>query len=246
MKNYLSKNPEQMPDWLKNHVHGSKILFSTVLKSRILYYPGSGNDGQPVQSFVQTHSAHCFLYVDYMLERKDIEKQLGESGFLGYHLLDSIDFQESDLTPYGWTPHIHPGETNQEWLKYATKKPYCFMGIFERDNNRDDSHGSRRFAMTFLGGDGIASYDAIFCNGHVKNPPFVLVLQDHGFGGNYDRFGAGGLLERISERSNVFPEYLLVADQYTASWAGYERVPNLQSVPGGMYRTQRSLYRRCV
>lgn len=239
MKKHISH--EKLPAWLKNHQTSSTVRFSEVIKSsRILFYPGSGDDGNPVKNF--THMVHIFLYVDYGLTRNDLERELADSGFLGYHLLDSIDFHESDLIPDGWMPHIHLAEHKPTPFSENTKA-YCFMKIFERDSDRDDSHGSSRFAVIFIGADGIASYDALFCNGYGINPPFILVLQDHGFGGNYDRFGAGGLLEKIAMRTHVFPEYLLVA-RNTKPWGGYEQIPSMQPVFGGMHQTQRFLYQR--
>lgn len=230
---------EELPLWLKCHQTGSRVPFSEIIKSsRMLYYPGSGDDGSPVKNF--THMVHVFLYVDYGLARNDLERQLADSGFLGYHLLDSVDFQESDITPDGWRSHIHPTEYKPTPFSENTKA-YCVMKIFERDPDRDDSHGSSRFVVIFLYADGIASYDAIFCNEYEMFPPFILVLADHGFGGNYDRFGAGGLLERIAIRTHVFPEYLLVAKD-TEAWKGYERTPNIQPFFGGMHRSQRFLY----
>jgi hypothetical protein len=67
------------------------------------------------------------------------------------------------------------------------------------------------------------------------------VLQDHGFGGNYDSFGGGGLMERIAQRTHVQPHFLLVADN-TRPWLGFEPVPGLESECGGMHRMPRSLF----
>ena len=69
-----------------------------------------------------------------------------------------------------------------------------------------------------IGADGIATYSAMFA-GRKAPRLFGLLLQDHGWGGNYDRFGRGGLLEKIIERSQVLPDFVLagtdnVYDQY--------------------------------
>jgi hypothetical protein len=69
------------------------------------------------------------------------------------------------------------------------------------------------------------------------------VLQDHGFGGNYNRFGGGGILERIASRTNCFPPFLLIAED-TIPWTGYVRVPDVEGSVGGMHRTIRFLYQR--
>ena len=63
----------------------------------------------------------------------------------------------------------------------------------ERKPEYDEAHGPKRLAIIFLFADGIASYDALFCQSRNKCEPFGVLLQDHGFGGNYDKFGMGGI-----------------------------------------------------
>ncbi len=72
----------------------------------------------------------------------------------------------------------------------------------------------------------------------------MVLIHDHGFGGNYDEFGNDGLLHRIAERTGVFPEYLLVAEDATRPWRGYVRVEGVQPDFGGVHHTPRALYRR--
>ena len=51
---------------------------------------------------------------------------------------------------------------------------------------------------------------------------FGFLLQDHGWGGNYDRFGRGGLLEKIMTRSKVCPHFVLTA--HDSPYDGYAKV----------------------
>ena len=238
---------EAVPEWLANHTPGKKIDIQEVLKSRLLYYPGSGDDGQPVKTFGETHSVHLFLYVDYLLTRERLVHNLAKRGFTGYHPLDRVEISESDLVPNGWKQHVRLTEEKQRIMRMFVKedvKPYCLMEIYERDADRDETHGSSRFAVIFLCGDGIASYDAIFCNEASNVPaPFVLALQDHGFGCNYDRFGAGGLMEEVALRTGVYPKYMMVAE-HTMPWKGYGQIPNQTPIPGGMHQFLRSMYQR--
>jgi len=246
MKTYLQENyREEIPTWLANHKKGERVDISEALKSRIVYYPGSGNDGQPVQTFASAHTAHVFFYVDYWLAKEDIQKQVDETGFRGYHTLDIIDVTEKELAPKGWRPHVI---LSPEEARYSRPKdgiePYCLLFIFERDEGYTDEHGAERFAVFFLCGDGIASYDALFGNKNVA-APFCLILQDHGFGGNYDSFGKGGLMERIAKKSDVFPELILAAVGCgTYIWDGYNQIPNVPYVVGGMHHNHRVLFKR--
>ena len=94
--------------------------------------------------------------------------------------------------------------------------------ILERKSSFDDDHGPERLAILFLGADGIATYEAIFANGNAPQF-FGFLLQDHGFGGNYDCFGRGGLLEKIMVRSKVYPHFVLTGrDHPYDGYAGVE------------------------
>jgi hypothetical protein len=163
--------------------------------------------------------------------------------FLGYHTLAQIRLAESDLAPHGWVPHIRPGEVDQDsyWFVRDDFRPFGLFEILQRDEHRDEQHGPERLAILFLGADGIAAYDALFCQEPRDSTPFAVVLQDHGFGGNYSRFGRGGILERIARRCDVLPQWLLIAE-YTPRWPGFLRVPGVDGDPGGMHGQLRYLF----
>jgi len=239
---YLREHQEPIPIWLERFRPGDPFPREEFFSSRVVYYPGAGNDGQPVKLFASTHSAHCFVYVDYHVRREEIEAELDRTGFRGYHTLARIFVQERELTPYGWRPHIEPWEFARAEYILDVAPPFAFLEVLERNSDLDDSHGARRFAVLFMGADGFAAYDALFCQPHSVSPPFAVVLQDHGFGGNWEDFGGGGLLERIAQRTNTFPEMLLVANN-TVPWEGYERV-EARGECGGMGHFVRHLYVR--
>ena len=132
---------------------------------------------------------------------------------------------------------------DRERYRFAAAPAFGFLEILERDPEFDDGHGARRLAILFLGADGIAAYNALFCQEGNVAVPFAVVVQDHGFGGNYDRFGRGGLLEGLAARCNVIPRWLLVAEN-TDPWEGFVRVPEVDGDRGGMHATLRFLYER--
>ena len=100
-----------------------------------------------------------------------------------------------------------------------------------------EEHGCKRLAILFLCKDAIASYEAIFSNPTI-NPPYILVIQDHGFGGNYDCFGQNGLLHRIAKSIQIFPSFILNGSKV---WDGY-RLLSDEIVYGGMHRNARQLF----
>lgn len=242
---YLRRTPEAMPRWLEDFEAGNVFPREQFFASRIVYYPGSGTDGQPVELFGSTHSAHSFLYVDYGVPQAAIEADLDHAArrFRGYHTLARIQLAERDLNHNQWVQHADFGESAGNRNRYGGTPPFGFLEVLERDHGLDDDHGARRFAVIFLGADGIAAYDALFCQKQFAVKPFALVIQDHGFGGNYDKYGQGGLLWRIANQCDALPQFLWVAENSRA-WNGYIRIPGVDGVRGGLHATPRFLYER--
>ena len=239
----LQREPETQPDWLYAHKL-PRFNRNEFFRSRTVYYPGSGNDGQPVKFCALSRAAHAFVYVDYAVDWNTLSRYLTDpdQGFRGYVLAHHEKVTEKNLRPGGWTPHIDKDEARgaDRFRTYSTT-PFAHFAVLERQHGNEE-HGPKRLAMLFVGGDGIASYDALYCQEDGTSPPFLAVIQDHGFGGNYDRFDRGGLLERIARRSRVLPEFLLVAD-CSRPWFGYADT-DADAEPGGGGRHPRSLYRR--
>ena len=115
------------------------------------------------------------------------------------------------------------------------------MEVYERNDGKGNDWGAERFAVTFLFADGIATYYQLFCRVFCK-APWIFLLQDHGFGGNYAGFGRGQLMDRVMKANDCWPENVLCADN-TEIWDGYENV-DADPVIGGMHRNRRFLYKR--
>ena len=249
LHDYLLQQREDVPSWLERFTPGDPFPSEQFFASRVVFYPGSGFNGHPVKVFGGSHSAHSFVYADYHITQAILEAELEHptQGFRGYHRLARLQLHERDLVPTGWTPHVRAGEVPSGRFQFASvaADPFGFLEILERDTNVDDSHGAQRLAILFLGADAIATYDALFCQGRGSPPPFAVLLQDHGFGGNYNRFGQGSLLEGIAKRCELMPQWLLVAED-TDPWDGFKRVSEVRWSSGGMHHNRRFLYRRSV
>ena len=228
-KEYLEQYREGVPEWLKAYQRGEPRPLADFLRSRIVYYPGAGIDGDPVEVFGANHSTHCFVYADYWLSKDELTKELHTHGFRGYDILDEVSFSEREvMDAIPWRRHFLSEEEMRaaangtaEMRQVNHPSPYALLAILERKPNFGDDHGPERLAILFLGADGIATYEAIFANGNAPQF-FGFLLQDHGWGGNYDRFGRGGLLEKIMTRSKVFPHFVLTV--HDRLYDGYARV----------------------
>ena len=242
MTSYLSNYCEEEPEWIDKYLKGDQISFKDVMSSRVGYYPGSGDDGTLMKVGNKSHSVHSFLYVDYMLSRKSLEERL--DSIRGYHQVGRIEWKEKDLMPNGQHPldiSIRQPRLNPQCFVNPQEQPYCFSVFLDRDVDKDETWGDKHFVVTFLFADGIATYYQLFVKEYAK-APWLFLLQDHGFGGNYDRFGRGGILETIIRNSKVYPNYVICADN-TSIWADYAIVDDVSPVFGGMHNHRRDLYK---
>lgn len=245
---YLTQFREPVPRWLANFNPSDPFNAQDFLKSRVVFYPGSATDGHAIKLFGSTHSCHCFVYVDYWISKDEMVANLEHPrhSVLGYRTLERIELQMNDLAPKGWTQHVdYRQEIRERPWTYDRAQSYGFVEILARLEEFDDSHGAERLAILFLGADGIATYDALFCQKNGTPPPFGMLLQDHGFGGNYDAFGNGSFLHRIAVRCGVFPEIMLIAE-HTSAWLDYDKIAGLEPSRGGMHNNQRFLFKRKV
>jgi hypothetical protein len=244
MRDYLQQLREPVPDWLANFDSPAQFDSADFMASRIVFYPGSGFDGHAVELFGSTHSAHCFVYADYGVAQSALEEELinPKKAFRGYSSMTRVHLTGKELSPSDWIQHVRSDEVGRYRFAQAAKDtPYRFVEILERQPEFDDTHGAARLAILFLGADGIATCDAIFCQHH-SPPLFAALIQDHGFGGGYTKFGRGGLMEKIVARTGRFPQ--LIVCPPGMEWESYTEIPGLQPDRGGMHHHARRLYQR--
>ena len=238
---YLRGDAEPIPRWLESYSKDSRFRRADFFGSRVVVYPGSGNDGHAVRTFGKAGAAHCFLYVDYMVPEEEIRQRLDDpdEGFRGYRASIIQNLAEPELSPRGWVPHIRP----RQYLRPVGPRvpPYALLAVLDREEGLNEDHGPRRLAVVFLAGDGHASFDALFCQRDSAGPPYAMLLQDHGFGGDYSLWGSGGVVHQIAVQEGVFPSLLFVADG-TVEWDGYRLIPEVEADIGGVWANRRRLY----
>lgn len=227
LEEYLQQFAEPTPEWLSHYLsigqQGSANLLSALLKSRTVYYPGFGDDGDPIDLFNSTHAAHCFVYADYLISRENLAATINTWGFAGYQQLQQFEVFMGDLWSPGWERHYdYPNQ-----YSFNIVQSYAIISIFERQPNSDNGHGARRFAVLFIGADAYETFDVIFCQNNGTPPPFCAVIQDHGLGGNWapGGFGGCGPMAEIADRCGVFPHFLLkdIDEGRTRTWPSYVR-----------------------
>lgn len=242
---YLSQHREPCPSWLVNFNEKDGFDHQAFFSSRVVYYPGYGSDGQAVKMFGSSHSAHCFVYADSLTPKEQVlasldSKEKNYNGsFRGYHRLAQVALTPDQIAPVGWTQHAKPPTSD---FAKPQIQPFGFLEVLERNADLTNEYGAQRLAILFLGADGHATYDALFCQRNNRPAPYAVLLQDHGFGGNYSNFGANGVMEKIAQATQVLPAWLIVGP-HTQAWLGYKQVDGVEPDLGGMHGNKRSLYR---
>jgi len=243
--NYFEKS--DVPKWLKLYKKGQAFNAKEFFSEKTVFYPGSGTDGHAVALFGGSHAAHSFIYADDGIKAENIIEELKSTtnGFQGYDLFEIFELKEKDIVPYGWRPTLAYDNLKNKIQKMSSfaRANFAFLTILERKPLFDDRHGPQRLAILFLGADGIATYDAIYCQPDSYQSPFALLIEDYGFGGNYDSFGKNGLLEMTANSAKIFPKYILT-NSIDRLWPAYMSL-DLEPSVGGMHGYHRELYKKC-
>lgn len=247
MTDYLKNWREEMPSWLANYCPGDHVEFSDFMVGQVGYYPGSYFDGCLIKTANRAHCVHAFLYVDYGVTREEVEQELcKENALLGYHSIGRVEWPFEDIMLNGYF-HI-PSEyapmiENRLMLVEEGVNPFCIMEVYERNDDKNDTWGAERLALTYLFADGITAYYELFVNQY-NNAPWLFLLQDHGLGGNYNKYGKGGILDKIIQRYEIFPDFVIRDVRSTSIWDSYRPILEVSAVFGGLHWKPRILCQR--
>ena len=270
MVEFLSKNKEPLPEWLDKGEYNFRNFFD----SRTVFYPGSGADGHPLAIFNPSHSAHCYFFVDQDYPATSLTDEIGNPP-IGYGICFNKQYSPDELIrecagllpenalelfgipatsdgarAYGGPP---PPELQGDLRASADAHSAVRLIVYERASDHDENHGAKRFAVFCLGMEARTAYEWFYGSKISARPPYAILLQDHGFGGDFAAEHLGvrdggfgdpdGFLYRAA-RANGLPEFLIVVDN-TTCWRGYERVRSVDPSRGGVTAGfDRSLYRR--
>jgi hypothetical protein len=175
----------EIPSWLAAACKPLGELPIRPLLEGSVYYPACGVDGDPVKHL--GGNSLSFVYVDYGVGRRALREEL--ETFRGYRVFASRPVREQELVPKGWSPRFPEGYVPQrtppnDWVK----QPFAEWIVYERLDSFPDMHGPTRFSLLYIGGDGAASYQALY-HGNNATPAVVAVIRPGtGFGGNWTDF----------------------------------------------------------
>lgn len=208
---------QECPEWLGKLTAG-QITSGTFPREHVLtdsfFYPACGEDGGVILFFGRF--CQSFIYVDYLAEKEKVASDLG-SKFNpgGYDLLGMRELNSLELAPKG-VPRskacagIKPDEYTR-FLKSNGPAPlFAFWAVYERQAGLTLDHGPQRFSIVYVGGEGVATYAALY-NGNRLHPRWLGMIQCDGFACNWTEFKnpAAPLHELVFENNSGQPQFIV-------------------------------------
>jgi hypothetical protein len=159
-----------------------------------LYYPSSGFDGGVVKDCNTVGSDHqitSFIYCDYAVGEQAFLDQ--RDSFLGYACIGNRRVFLNELLSSTWIPSLPPTLNRKEYSQYKdTWNPFVQWAVFERQVSRDRNHGPDRFSLLYLGGEGVASYQALYWGNKQRPKALAIIQPGHAFGLNWTDYTEQG------------------------------------------------------
>jgi len=176
-----------------------------------LYYPASGTDGSPLRHWPL--NIRTFVYVDWSVDITNFTATLQNHPPLGYHLLGKRLVSQSELVPNPGRLQPPPGIDESRYLnamRMAGATPansFACWCVFERDEDRDGTHGPDRFSLLHLRAEGLATYHALYAGNNFRPGALAILRPGVGFGGGFARFEE--TMRDLMRDKNGLPPWLL-------------------------------------
>jgi hypothetical protein len=231
----LSKEQEQTPEWLMKYRAGRRFPRKKFFGSRIVYYPAAGADFQPLAIFGGAGAAHCFVMADYWITPQQVADVLSNAHFAGFVLDSLVRLPLEEVFKPNWTRHFDQDLIEEDerlrFFKMINAEGFAFMAIYTKEYHR--------LALLYLGFEAVEAYDRLFCQGRSPKPPYGILVQNHGMGGDWNQMANPD--SYVAQLADEFgrPRWLIGQDNYE-NWRDYEPVSDITH--GGMHSTARRLF----
>jgi hypothetical protein len=213
-----------VPKWLVNIIPTSPFPINEVLQGSV-YYPASNFDGRPVK-YLGGYS-HSFVYVDFNVKRDGLIGQL--DNFKGYKLAFSRSLEAKDLCFRSFVPIMPTAQDGypEDSLSYCDGNMFAEWAVYDRVNSYHDDHGPQRFSLLYIGGEGVATFQALYFSNRCAPSAIVLIKSD-GFTGNWTAFRDPYKILAKSVMGNPAgqPEYLFIDSLVEPCWPWYSNKVN--------------------
>jgi len=196
----------------------------------VLYYPGSGTDCGPLLLFAEHVKNLTVVYTDYNIDLVSVNQLLNHLVVWQSGAIQNLAPQRFGVV--AWADFWHPSALLPA-PNINIPAPEISFGI---ETTLTHANG-KKINFIFLATEAVGTF-SVLANANLQ--PTAIVLQDHGFGGNWTSFGGDSELWRLARVSQTLPDLLFVAEN-TNPWTGYECVSNY-----GIHGCQEHQRRRAV
>lgn len=192
-----------------------------------LFYPSSGFDGGVVKDCNTAgigSNIVSFIYCDYAIGYDAFIAN--QNNFLGYHPIASRNIQPKGLIPNGWNPKLPPQFDLDDYSRYRSSwNPFVTWTVYELDENRTLEHGRKRFSLLYIGGEGVATYQAIYWSNKTKPKALAIIRPGTGFGLNWTDFrDKNGPLAWVVKNKKIGMPELIYTDDKDFDWDHYTQL----------------------
>ena len=185
-----------------------------------LYYPSSHFDGAVVKAYAKDFSS--FIYCDYGVTEEELLEQL--QTFRGYDVLAHRAVKKEELVPNGWEPQL-PRHLLADYGKYPDyiKVSFAHWAVYERKPEYKDMHGPVRFNLLYIGGEGVATYQALYWSNRTTAKAVAIVRPGMGFGHNWTSFldGNKALGYVVTKNPHGQPDFITTESRGLLRWESY-------------------------
>jgi hypothetical protein len=210
-----------------------------------LFYPACDSDGGVVRDCNKNNQAlgiDTFIYCDYAYGEERLNEEMND--FHGYMVVATRSLKPNDLTPNGWNMQMPPRLDLQQYhmFKDAYKKPFAKWIVYERVTEKGEDFGPNRFSLIYIGGEGIATYQALYWSNNACPKAIAIIQPGLAFGLNWSDFTQPkGYLNWvvINNPNHKMPKYIYYGgigsnDRYDdLNWSNYSKVRGIEQYYGG-------------
>ena len=231
----LINENQETPAWLLNYRAGlCRFPRKKFFQERVVFYPGAGTDFHPLEIFGGAGAAHCFVMADYWFTLQQVADVLSNAPIAGFGLDSLVRLSLEEVFKPNWTRHFDQDLIEEDerlrFFKMINSEGFAFFALF--------NNGSRRLALLYLGFEAVEAYDRLFCKGRSPKPPYGILVQNHGMGGDWNQMANPD--SYVAQLADEFgrPRWLIGEDG-RENWRDYEPVSDITY--GEMHSTARRL-----
>lgn len=204
----------------------------TLRNSRVLFYPGAGEDISPALRFAEIGAIDTVLYCDYI--NRAPRAVFDDLAMMGrYHGREVRDVRASELGQR-CRADFFPA-LRHRWGRRDDDEANPVIGsVMEMRSYSCDA-----WPITFIYLDTEAIQTYIHVWGVAGLAPLIVVVQNHGRGGLWTSLGGDCLMYTAA---SLLPHFLYIGDIGSEAWPNYRQISRAALDARSMHRSQRTLW----